>query len=193
MSKINILDNVVQGNNNHYEGEVTIGENTKIMSNNTIIDSSVGKDCVIKDSYIENSTISNNVEVGPYSHIKANSILHDNVVIGNYVEIKNSIIGNGTKIKHLTYVGDAEIGEKCNIGCGVIFVNYNGKKKSRIKIGDRSFIGSNVNLIAPLNIGNDCYICAGATVTSDLKDGDFVIGRVREEIKPNRAYDYLKK
>ena len=90
-------------------------------------------------------------------------------------------------------MGDATIGDNCNIGCGVIFANYNGRKKQKITIGNNCFIGSNVNLIAPLNIADDCYICAGATVTSDLKKGDFVIGRVRELIKPDRAYDYLKK
>ena len=108
------------------------------------------------------------------------------------MEIKNSKVGKGTKIAHLTYVGDAEIGENCNIGCGVIFVNYNGKEKNKIKIGNNVFVGSNCNLIAPLNIGDNVYICAGTTVTKDLAEGDFVIGRVREETKPNRAYKYLK-
>ncbi|MBQ9791755.1 MAG: hypothetical protein IJW28_04125 [Clostridia bacterium] len=181
------------GNNNVFEGDVSIGDSTSIKHNNTIIESSIGKNCVVTDSYIENSTIENNVNIGPFAHIKNGSIIKDGAVIGNYVEIKNSIVGKNTKIKHLTYVGDATIGDNCNIGCGVIFANYNGRKKQKITIGNNCFIGSNVNLIAPLNIADDCYICAGATVTSDLKKGDFVIGRVRELIKPDRAYDYLKK
>lgn len=180
-------------NNNVYIGEVSIGDNTRILHNNTLIDSVIGQDSSITDSYIEDSTIGDGVEVGPFAHIKAGSIIGDGAVIGNYVEVKNSTIGRKTKIKHLTYVGDATIGDNCNIGCGVIFANYNGRKKNRITIGNNCFIGSNVSLIAPLSIADDCYICAGATVTSDLKKGDFVIGRVRETIKPDRAYDYLKK
>ena len=192
-----MIDNVkqtsVDANNNMFEGEVVIEDGATIKHNNTLIDCYIGKDSVVSDSVIENSTIGQNVSVGPFSHIKNGSVIGDGAVIGNYVEVKNSIIGKNTKIKHLTYVGDAVVGDNCNIGCGVIFVNYNGRKKQKITIGNNCFIGSNVNLIAPLTIADDCYICAGATVTNNLKRGDFVIGRVREIIKPDRAYDYLKK
>ena len=180
-------------NNNVFEGDVIIEDGACIKRNNTIINCVIGKDSVITDSFIEDSVVGKNVNVGPFSHIKAHSVIGDDSVIGNYVEVKNSVIGKNTKIKHLTYVGDATIGDNCNIGCGVIFVNYNGRKKQKITIGNNCFIGSNVNLIAPLNIADNCYICAGATVTNNLKKGDFVIGRVREIIKPDRAYDYLKK
>ena len=95
-------------------------------------------------------------------------------------------------MSHLAYVGDADVGKNCNIGCGVIFVNYNGKTKNRSLVGDNCFIGSNCNVIAPVNIASDSYICAGTTITDDVNCGDFVIGRVRQEVKEGRAYKYLK-
>ena len=101
-------------------------------------------------------------------------------------------IGEGTKVSHLAYVGDAELGRGCNIGCGAIFVNYNGKTKSRTVVGDNSFIGSNCNVIAPVNIAKNSYICAGTTVSEDVAEGDFVIGRVRQQTKSGGAYKYLK-
>ena len=107
-------------------------------------------------------------------------------------EIKNAVIGKGSKVNHLAYVGDAEIGENCNIGCGAIFVNYNGKIKQKSIVKDNCFIGSNCNIIAPVVIEDNSYICAGTTVTKDVKNGDFVIGRVRQEVKENLAKKYLK-
>ena len=159
---------------------------------NVIENSVVGKGSEVISSHVFDSVIGQNVKVGPNAHLRPNSIVGDNCRIGNFVEIKNSIIGNGTKISHLTYVGDAKIGENCNIGCGVIFVNYNGRQKQKINIGNNVFIGSNCNLIAPLNIPDNVYICAGTTVTKDLLEDDFVIGRVREEVKHNKAHKYLK-
>ncbi len=155
-------------------------------------DSFVDKDSLIISSHIFNSRVGKNCTIGPNAHLRPNTVIQDNCKIGNFVEIKNSTIGSGTKISHLTYVGDAVIGRDCNIGCGVIFVNYNGKVKNKITIGNNVFIGCNCNLIAPLNIADNTYIAAGTTVTEDVKEGDFVIGRVRAEIKPNRAQKYLK-
>ena len=159
---------------------------------NIVEDSIIGKDSEVISSHVFSSRIGENVRLGPNAHIRPNTIIGNNCRIGNFVEIKNSTIGENTKIAHLTYVGDAEIGSNCNIGCGVVFVNYNGKQKNRIKIGNNVFIGSNCNLIAPLEIEDNVYICAGTTVTKNLKEDDFVIGRLYEEIKPNRAHKYLK-
>ena len=92
----------------------------------------------------------------------------------------------------MAYVGDATVGKNCNIGCGAIFVNYNGRSKSRTVVGDNCFIGSNCNIIAPVNIESDSYICSGTTVTDSVKTDDFVIGRVRQQVKTGRAHDYLK-
>ena len=115
----------------------------------------------------------------------------DNAKIGNFVEIKNATVGKGTKVSHLAYVGDADLGDNCNIGCGAIFVNYDGVNKHRTTVGDGCFIGSNCNIIAPVSIDSKSYICAGTTVTENIKTDDFVIGRVRQQVKENRAHKYL--
>ena len=141
---------------------------------------------------MEQSVIHNNVAIGPYAHIRPNSEIDDNCKIGNFVEIKNSHLGENTKASHLAYVGDAEIGRNCNIGCGAIFVNFNGKEKHKTIVGDDCFIGSNCNIIAPVSIADGTYVCAGTTLTQDTGKFDFVVGRARETVKHNRAKKYLK-
>lgn len=131
--------------------------------------------------------------IGPYAHLRTGSKIDDYVKIGNFCEIKNSEIGSYTKISHLAYVGDAKVGSRVNIGCGVIFVNYNGSQKNKTVVEDNAFIGSNVNLIAPITIKSGAYVCAGTTVDLSIDKDDFVIGRVRPEIKKNRAVKYLNK
>ena len=157
--------------------ETTIGADTLILPNVYI----TGK-----------NTIGKNCKIGPFTHIRDGATIGNNVRIGNFVEVKNSTVGSGSKISHLAYVGDATIGKNCNIGCGAIFVNYNGKTKNKTIVGNNSFIGSNCNIIAPVKIDDKSYICAGTTITDDVKSGDFVIGRVRQSVKENRAKDYLK-
>lgn len=184
--------NVVIYENNRIEGDTFIDDNTIIFPSNYIKDSKIGKNCKIDVSRIDKSVIGDNCQIGPFARIRPNSILNGDIKVGNFVEIKNAKIDIGTKISHLAYVGDAEIGKDCNIGCGVIFANYNGKTKSKTMVGDNCFIGSNCNIIAPVKIENNAYICAGTTVTNDIKEDDFVIGRLRQEIKPKRAHEYLK-
>ena len=169
-----------------------IGKKAIIDGNSTIIDSEINDGAVIINSFIEESFVDSETKIGPFAHLRPNCKIGKNCKIGNFCEIKNSVIGDGTKISHLAYVGDAIIGENCNIGCGVIFANYNGKEKNKIEIGNNVFVGSNCNLIAPLRIGNNVYICAGTTLTKNVEDGDFVIGRAREIIKKGRAKNYLK-
>ncbi len=173
-------------------GKSVIGDGTIIYPNTTIENSVIGSNCKIKSSFIEESKVGNGVEIGPFAHIRPNSVIGNACKIGNFVEIKASAIGDGTKASHLAYVGDAVVGKNCNIGCGSIFVNYNGKTKNKTIVGDNCFIGSNCNVIAPITIESDSYICAGTTLTTSTKKGDFVIGRCRETIKNNRAYKYLK-
>jgi len=173
-------------------GACKIGKGTVIYPNTTIENSEIGENCTIKSSYIEDSVVKNNVVVGPFAHIRPNSIVNDDCKIGNFVEVKNATVGKSTMAAHLAYVGDVDIGENCNIGCGAIFVNYNGKSKNRTKVGDNCFIGSNCNIVAPVNIEKNSYICAGTTLTIDTENDDFVIGRCRETIKKNRAHNYLK-
>ena len=172
-------------------GDVVIGKNC-VIKNSRITNSQIGDNVKITDSNIEDSKIKNNVTIGPYSHLRPNCVIDDNVHIGNFVEIKNSFIGKRTKVPHLSYVGDAIVGEDNNIGCGVIFCNYDGKNKNTIVVGDRVFIGSNSNIVAPAIIEDESFIAAGTTVTSNIGKGDFCIGRVKNEIKGNIFNPYLQ-
>ncbi len=184
--------NVHIGPGNIILGNTVIGDNTVLGPNNYIKDSVIGKDNSITFSYIEESIVFDNCKIGPYSRLRPKSEIHNNCKIGNFVEIKNSVVMDNTKASHLSYVGDAEIGRNCNIGCGAIFVNYNGKEKFRSVVGDNCFVGSNVNVVAPVNIASNTYICAGTTITKNTNNFDFVIGRVRETIKADYAKLYIK-
>lgn len=170
------------GDNCIFTGEVIVGKNC-IISNSNISNCVIGDNVKIINSTLENSEIKNNVSIGPYSHIRPNCILCDNVHIGNFVELKNAKIGARTKIPHLSYVGDCEIGEDVNIGCGVIFCNYDGKNKNMSYVGSKVFIGSNCNIIAPVIIEDESFIAAGTTVTDNVLKGEFCIGRVKNETK----------
>lgn len=189
-SKAEIGENVIIYENVRIEGETKIGDNVTIFPNCFIADTIVGKGTKIYSSFIEKSEIGSCCSIGPFAHLRPKTKLGDGVKVGNFCEIKNSVVGSKTKISHLAYVGDATIGENCNIGCGVIFVNYSGTAKSRTEVGDHVFIGSNVNLVAPVKVESGAYICAGTTIDKDVGAGDFVIGRVRQEVKPGRAKDY---
>lgn len=164
-------------------GESFVGDHSVIKSGSVLIDVSIGKNCVIENSKICQSSVGDECKVGPFSHIRPNCTLMSNVKVGAFVELKNTFIGNGSKIPHLAYVGDAIIGSNVNVGCGVVFANYDGKTKHKSKIGNNVFIGCNTNIIAPVEIADDSYICAGTTVTENTEKGDFVIGRVRQENK----------
>lgn len=178
--------------NNTIVGNTVIGDNVVIYPFNFIKDSVIKDDCEIMRSHIEESIVENNVSVGPFARLRPKSHILSEAKIGNFVEVKNSVVGKRTKAGHLAYIGDADIEADCNIGCGVIFCNYNGKEKNRSMVGAGSFIGSNSNIIAPVNIGKNTYICAGTTLTKDTTDCDFVIGRARETIKPGYAKKYIK-
>lgn len=170
-----------------------IGDNVTIYPNSFISNSIIGKGSKIYSSFIEKSEVGACTMIGPYAHLRTGSKIGDFVKIGNFCEIKNSQLGEYTKVSHLAYVGDAKVGKNCNVGCGAIFVNFNGKIKQQTVVGDNVFIGSNVNLIAPVQIGNGAYICAGTTVHQNIDSGDFVIGRVRQETKKGAASKYLNK
>ena len=174
-------------------GNTKIGKGTIIYPNTTIENSEIGENCVIKSSFIEDSVVKNNVKIGPFAHLRPNSVIEDDCKIGNFVEVKNARLGKSTHASHLAYIGDADVGEHCNIGCGAIFVNYNGVSKNRTVVEDNCFIGSNCNVIAPVHVSKGSYVCAGTTLTVDTAADDFVIGRCRETIKNNRAHCYLEK
>ena len=118
--------------------------------------------------------------LGPYVHIRPGTTIGNNVKIGNFVEIKNSSVGEGTKLPHLQYIGDADIGSGVNVGCGTVTCNYDGKKKFRTTIGDNAFIGCNTNLVAPVTVEEGAYIAAGSTITKDVPKGNLAVARSRQ-------------
>lgn len=189
--KVKIGDNVIIYENNRIEGECQIADNVTIYPNSYIFNSIIGKGSKIYSSFIEKSEIGACCLVGPFAHLRTGSKIDDFVKIGNFCEIKNSEIGANTKISHLAYVGDAKVGKSCNIGCGAIFVNYNGKEKQKTLVEEGVFIGSNVNVIAPVVIKSGAYVCAGTTIDKNVESNDFVIGRVRQEVKKGLASKYL--
>ncbi len=165
-------------------GDVTIGENCTITASN-ITDAEIGDGCDILNSVICDSEIGNNVHIGPFAYIRPNCKVSDNVKVGDFVELKNSNIGTGTKISHLTYVGDSDVGEKVNFGCGTVTVNYDSKKKHRTVIGNNCFIGCNTNLVAPVVLGDGAYTAAGSTITENVPENSLAVARNRQINKEN--------
>ncbi len=171
------------------ENDVTIEPNV-FFANGVKIKSGT----VIKSfSYLEDCEINNNVTIGPFARIRPGTVLKNNCKVGNFCEIKKSTIGNGTKINHLSYIGDTEIGDNTNIGAGTITCNYNGYTKSKTKIGNNSFIGSNTIMIAPINIGNNTMTAAGSVITNDVIDGAIAISRSEQKNLDQGMIRYRKK
>ena len=164
------------------EGKTVIGENCVIGQSTRIVDSTVGNETDIQQSVILKSKIGNQTHVGPFAYLRPNSTLGDHVKVGDFVEVKNSSMGNGSKASHLSYIGDSDVGEDVNIGCGVIFVNYDGKNKHRSVIKDHAFIGCNTNIISPVTVEEKAYIAAGTTVTKDVPKETLCVGRAKERI-----------
>ena len=162
-------------------GKTEIGENCIIEGSSRIEDSILKDNIKIDNSVIEKSFVDEGTDVGPYAHLRPNAKLGKNVHIGNFVEVKNATIGDGTKAGHLAYIGDSDLGSKINIGCGVIFVNYDGKFKHRSIVKDNAFIGSNSNIIAPVTIEKEAYIAAGSTITSNVEAGALSIERAEQK------------
>ena len=188
---VNIGEDTIIYPNVHLRGKTTIGRNC-IIENGSVIENSVIKDNVHIKPYcvIEESTINNNCEIGPFAHLRPHSELSENVRIGNFVETKKVKIGKNTKASHLTYLGDATLGSDVNVGCGTITCNYDGYRKNETIIGDRVFIGSDVQLVAPVRIGNDVLIAAGTTVTRDVEDFSLAISRVPQVNKEGWVKKY---
>ena len=161
-------------------GETTIGENCTVGPNAMVRDCAVGDGTEINASQVNESTIGSHTVVGPFAYVRPNSRIGDHVKVGDFVEIKNSVIGDGTKISHLTYVGDSDCGQRVNFGCGTVTTNYDGFKKYRCTIGDDSFIGCNTNLVAPVSVGRGSYIAAGTTVTEDVPPDALAIARTKQ-------------
>ncbi|MDO4721552.1 MAG: bifunctional UDP-N-acetylglucosamine diphosphorylase/glucosamine-1-phosphate N-acetyltransferase GlmU [Peptostreptococcaceae bacterium] len=169
--------------NCHLRGETVLGEGCIIRENTTIEDSVLGDFVEVRNSTILKSRIGDETTIGPYAYLRPKSVLGKKVRIGDFVEVKNAEIGEGSKASHLSYIGDATVGKDVNIGCGVVFVNYDGVKKYQSVVRDKAFIGSNSNLVAPVLVEEGAYIATGSTVTIDVPANALCIARARETLK----------
>lgn len=169
------------------QGKTVIGSDCVIGAHSRIVDSVIEDHVVVEHSVIEKSHVKSHADVGPFAHLRPKAEIGEGVHIGNFVEVKNAEIGKNTKVGHLTYVGDATLGEEINVGCGVVFVNYDGKNKHRTTIGDHSFIGSNANIIAPVEIAKNTSVAAGSTITEDIPEYAMAIARARQVNKEEYA------
>lgn len=170
-------------------GDTKIKKGAIIGPNSVIINSVIGENSIIISSWICDSVVGDNCSIGPYANLRKDNFLFDSIRIGNFVELKNSVIKSHTKASHLAYIGDCSIGQNCNFGCGSITVNYDGKKKYHTEIGDNAFIGCNANLVAPVKIEDGSFIACGSTITKDVPKNSLSIARSHQINK----IDYLAK
>ncbi|MCH5161127.1 MAG: hypothetical protein J1G04_03765 [Clostridiales bacterium] len=170
---------------NFIKGKTVIKENAHIMPGNYIENCVIGAGARVDSSRLYNSCVGDGTTVGPFAYIRPDSVIGAHCRIGDFVELKSCVIGNNTKVSHLTYIGDAELGEECNVGCGVVFANYDGKNKYKSVVGNRVFIGSNANIVAPVEISDRSFIAAGSTITKSVPSSALAIARARQSIIPN--------
>ncbi len=164
--------------NNVFEGEVSLGNSVVVGANCVISNSTIGDDVIIEpNSVIDQAVVGDNCQIGPFARIRPGTTLANNVKVGNFVETKKSTIGSGSKVNHLTYIGDAHIGQRTNIGAGTITCNYDGVNKSKTILGDDVFIGSNTSLVAPVTVANGGTVGAGSTITKDVAEQELAIAR----------------
>jgi bifunctional UDP-N-acetylglucosamine pyrophosphorylase/glucosamine-1-phosphate N-acetyltransferase len=174
-------------------GRTKIGNGVLVESNCFIKNSSISENAeILAGSYLESAIVLEDATIGPMARLRPGTEIGPEAKIGNFVEVKKSKLGRGAKVSHLSYIGDAEIGENSNIGCGFITCNYDGANKHKTKIGSNTFIGSDCQVIAPIEIGNDAFIAAGSTITKSIPDGGFGIGRSPQVIKEGAAKKFLK-
>lgn len=164
-------------------GNTFVDEDAVIGPNSQIEGSHIGKGAVVKNSVVIDSFVGDGASIGPFSNLRPGNVIGKSAKIGDFVEMKNSTFGDHSKASHLTYIGDGDVGKNVNIGCGVVFVNYDGKEKHRTIVEDNCFIGCNVNLISPVTIGKNSYIAAGTTVTKDVPEANLAVGRAKQENK----------
>ncbi|MBX9955005.1 bifunctional UDP-N-acetylglucosamine diphosphorylase/glucosamine-1-phosphate N-acetyltransferase GlmU [Peribacillus simplex] len=170
------------------KGKSIIGQDCLIGPNTEVSNCEIGDGTEVLQSVVHESSIGSFVKIGPFAHVRPQSDIKDSVKIGNFVEIKKTVFGKGSKASHLSYIGDAEVGENVNIGCGSITVNYDGKNKYLTKIEDNVFIGCNSNLVAPVTVGEGAYVAAGSTITQDVPQQALSVARARQVNKE----DYVK-
>lgn len=161
------------------EGSVTIGNDCVIGQNTRIVDSTIGNGTTVQSSVIMESKVGNETKIGPFAYLRPGSDIGNQCKVGDFVEIKNSSMGDGAKASHLTYVGDSDVGKNVNLGCGVVFVNYDGSQKYRSTVKDGAFIGCNSNLVSPVTVEEGAYVAAGSTVTHDVPGGALYVARAK--------------
>jgi len=193
---------IINANNTYIEKKVKIGQDTIVYPGSFLTGTTeIGEDCLIgPDARIENTSIADRVEVrsstllessvdsdtniGPYAYLRPKSQIGKHVKVGDFVEVKNSTIGDNSKVSHLAYIGDGDIGQNVNIGCGVVFVNYDGKNKNRTTVKDGAFVGCNANLVAPVTVEEGAYVAAGSTITENVEEKSLAVARARQVNKP---------
>lgn len=176
----------------HISGASHIHGGARIMPYCFLEGADVGGGTTVFSSTLIKAHIGENCTVGPYAYLRGGANIGNNCRIGDFVEVKSSTLGDGTKAAHLAYIGDADVGKGVNIGCGVVFCNYDGQKKRKSVVEDGAFIGANCNIVAPVLIKRGAYIAAGTTLTCDLESGDFCIGRSREKVMRGGAVGRFK-
>ena len=174
-------------------GNTVVGPNCQIGPNVMLTDCAVEEGTTINASQCEESRIGKNCQIGPYTHIRPHCVVGDGSKIGAFVQLKNCNLGEGTKMAHLTYVGDSDVGDNCNFGCGTVTCNYDGFQKHRTTIGSNVFVGCNTNFVPPVKIGDGAFIAAATTVTRDIPPDAMAIGRARQEVKEGWAAANRKK
>lgn len=171
------------------KGDTVIGENCRIIQNSRIENSEIEDNVTVDNSVVLDSKVGRGTSLGPFAYIRPDSQVGMDCKVGDFVEIKKSKLGDGTKVSHLTYIGDADVGSNVNLGCGVVFVNYDGTNKHRTVVGDGCFIGCNVNLVAPVEVEDGAYIGAGTTVTKKVEKDSLCVGRVKQRTIKDWAKD----
>jgi bifunctional UDP-N-acetylglucosamine pyrophosphorylase/glucosamine-1-phosphate N-acetyltransferase len=174
------------------EGSTAVGSGTVIGPNSRLVNAVVGENCHIQYSVIMDSEIGPECNIGPFTYLRPGTKLGAHVKVGDFVEIKKTIVGNNSKIPHLSYLGDAVIGHNVNIGAGTITCNYDGKNKHCTEVKDGAFVGSNANLVAPVKVGTNAIIAAGSTITKDVPDGALGLARERQVNKDGWAGKFKK-
>jgi len=187
-NRIDVRGNLDTGNDSYidinavFEGNVTLGSNVIIGPNCQIIDSDIGDGVeIMANSVIEQSEVASHSVIGPFARLRPGTVLAEKAKVGNFVETKNTHVGKGSKINHLSYVGDSELGDGVNVGAGTITCNYDGVNKHKTIMGDNSFIGSNSSLVAPVKIGKNATVGAGSTITKDVPDDELGLTRVSQK------------
>lgn len=168
-------------------GGTMVGEGCTLLPNSRLHASTIGNGTTVESSVLIECEVGEKTTVGPFAYLRPGTRVGNGCRVGDFVELKNSVIGDETKISHLTYVGDSDLGKNINLGCGVVFVNYDGKRKHRSTVDDDAFIGCNVNLVSPVHVGKGAYVAAGSTVTDDVPAGALAIARERQVTKAGWA------